>query len=89
MTLNVQYFSSFPLQNKVCLINMLTSHIYALCFICHRCLAFLFVFFFVPERCTALLSLLAVSLVGVTGLSMFTLPLSAGPMVELLLPLVV
>jgi hypothetical protein len=58
-------------------------------FICHRCLAFLFVLFFVPERCMILLSLLAVSLVGVAGLSMLALPLSAGPVVELLLPFVV
>jgi len=73
--------------NEVCSINIFTSYIYVLCFICHRCLAFLFVFFFVPERCTVLLSLLAVSLVGVADLSTLALPLSAGPVVELLLPL--
>jgi hypothetical protein len=58
-------------------------------FIRHRCLAFLLVFFFVPERFTVLFSLLAVSLVGVAGLSALALPLSAGPVVELLLPFVV
>jgi len=81
--ISITYFNYIILFNKY----IYQSRLYLV--LRHRCLAFLFVFFFVPERCTVLLSLLAVSLLGVAGLSMLTLPLGAAPVVELLLPLVV